>query len=319
MNQNFKIMKKLIAIFGVLAFTAGMAFAQNNRADVKQEGTGNEAESVQKGLDNVALIEQMNAVNNRAFIDQEGEKNEATIKQVNASGTHQLHNGTIDQLGDNNVAILDQKMWYGNVGHTGIIDQEGNRNFANLVMGGANNDRGTINQTGDDNRADIDQMRGASGTSNPAIVTVDQIGDWNEVYLDQHSNTWTHAYFLQRGDYNYVDLQQAQADNADIHQEGNNNKVAGVERAGWNPTTPLEFDGDGRAYQHSSDIDIYQFGDDNKVGFLQRGSGVGGRVFADIEQIGDGNTGLLWQYGQGGHIADIMQKGDNNITRVFQE
>ena len=307
-------MKKFIAIFGVLAFTAGMAFAQNNTADVEQQGTGNEAEAVQIGLGNEAVIEQMNAVNNRAFIDQNGVENEATIKQVNASGTQLLHHGTIDQLGNNNEAILDQKMWYGSVGHTGVIDQEGNRNFANLVMGGANNDRGTIIQTGDDNIADVDQMRGASGTSNPAVVEIDQIGDWNEVYLDQHSSTWTHAYIWQEGDYNYVDLEQKQADNADIHQEGDNNKVAGVERVGFNPTKPLEFDEDGFAYQHTSDIDIYQLGDDNKVGFLQKDNNV-----ADISQIGNGNTGLLWQYGEGGHNADIMQTGNNNITRVFQE
>jgi hypothetical protein len=307
-------MKNVLTLLIAILFSAGMAFAQNNDADVKQDGTGNIAEVEQVGLDNEAIVEQLNAVNNRAFVDQDGEGNEATLKQAGASGTQELHHGTINQLGDGNEAILDQSMWYGNVGHTGIIDQKGNRNFANLVMGGANNDRGTINQTGDDNIADVDQMRGASGTSNPAIVEVDQIGDWNEVYLDQHSSTWTHAYIWQEGDYNYVDLEQKQADNADIQQYGDNNKVAGVVRASWVPTMPLEFDEDGFAYQHTSDIDIYQRGDNNKVGFLQRDNNV-----ADVSQIGDGNTGLLWQYGEGGHNADISQTGDMNTARVFQE
>lgn len=302
-------MKKLIAIFGILAFTAGMAFAQTNTADVQQQGTGNEAEAVQIGLENDAVIEQTNAVNNRAFIDQNGVENEATIKQVDANGVGELHNGTIDQLGNNNEAILDQSMWYGNVGHTGIIDQEGNRNFANLVMGGANNDRGTINQTGDDNIADIDQMRGASGTSNPAIVEVDQIGDWNEVYLDQHSSTWTHAYIWQEGDYNYVDLEQKQADNADIDQYGDNNKVAGVERVGLD----LEFDEDGFAYQHSSDITIVQNGEidgiGNRVGFYQKNG------MANIMQTGENNEALLWQV-EG--TATITQNGLDNVANVSQ-
>ena len=312
-------MKNVLTLLIAILFSAGITFAQSNDADVTQDGTGNEADVVQIGLENEAVINQSNAVNNRAYIDQDGEGNDATINQANASGTQQLHHGTIDQLGDDNEAILDQSMWYGNVGHTGKIDQEGNRNYANLVMGGANNDRGTINQTGDDNIADVDQMRGASGTSNPAIVVIDQIGNWNEVYLDQHSSTWTHAYIWQDGDYNYVDLEQKQADNADIGQYGDNNKVAGVERVSLVPTMPLVFDEDGFAYQHTSDIDIYQLGDGNKVGFLQCGSGLGGRVFADIEQIGDGNMTLLWQYGAGGHNADISQTGDMNTARVFQE
>jgi len=290
-----------------LALSTGMAFA-GNTATVDQDGTGNIGEIEQAGSDNTAYIDQTNAVNNRAFIDQSGDDNEATINQTNASGTQQLHYGTIDQIGDGNEAILDQSMWYGNVGHTGSIEQTGYDNFANLQMGGANNDRGTINQTGNDNIADIDQMRGASGTSNPAIVEVNQTGDLNEVYMDQHSSTWTHAYIDQIGDENYVDLRQAQADHADIWQEGDRNEIAGVTN-----NDGLEFALSERAYMHSSEFHGTQIGNDNTIGLYQRNNNLG-----TITQTGNDNEALLYQGGTGGHTSTIIQTGDQNTGHVKQ-
>lgn len=45
-------MKKLTTLTIALFFTAGMAFAQNNDADVSQTGNDNEAAVAQTGSDN---------------------------------------------------------------------------------------------------------------------------------------------------------------------------------------------------------------------------------------------------------------------------
>ncbi len=227
-------------------------------------------------------------------------------------------------------------MWYGVVGHTGLIDQDGDRNEANLVMGGANNDRGTIIQEGNDNFADVDQMRGASGTSNPAIVEVGQYGNLNVVVMDQHSSTWTEAYLTQDGDHNELDLRQRQADYANIEQLGNNNNIwldqhsSAIGGTRGNPE-PFVQDGDGNslmgvinddglvfdplsaAWQRSSILaaDSGQLGDDNIIGLYQN------EGWAEIIQDGDENEALLYQNGTG-LSSTIHQFGNENTGHVKQ-
>ncbi len=167
-----------------------------------------------------------------------------------------------------------------------------------------------IYQEGNDNHAEQDS-RGASGTSNPAITEITQLGNGNYAFNYQHSSTWIHAYIHQEGDENWVGLEQNQADHAEINQYGDNNQVASVSLS-----SDLSFEEGVNAYQHTSTIFINQgteleFGIGNKVGFYQRGF-----AWADIAQYGDDNTALLYQ--DGDHTAWITQDGNMNDAEIQQ-
>lgn len=240
-------MKKLIAIFGVLAFTAGMAFAQNNEATVTQvedgniafieqigdnnlgdinqvgsvglnEGEGHDAKIEQTGNNNEAFIDQdflehaATTLTHRAYVTQTGDWNEADILQTRNGLSNQAD---IVQIGNHNVAGVQQQD-----GAVFNARQEGNNN----TIEGVTTDRaeqrtgnllaGTYNemqfdQEGNWNTIQARQYDTQSGISGSVknMATINQYGDYNDAWMSQKSGNNTLT-IDQTGDYNNAHINQ---------------------------------------------------------------------------------------------------------------
>ena len=206
-------MKKVIVIFGVLAFTAGMAFSQNNDASINQTGDEHEAIITQIGSLNESYVVQTDGSegNNpntvaEADIYQYGAQNYVNLNQ-RAFWGHQNSEAKIVQIGDNNTVrgMNEGDDWYQNQ-TGGLLDvrMEGDDNTLRSLRSEAqkNNNSLELDILGDGNDVAAAQEFGNA--------TVDIIGDDNEVSLWQTSGAnWDVLLY----------------NNADIDIMGNNNDV----------------------------------------------------------------------------------------------
>jgi hypothetical protein len=342
-------MKKIIAIFGILAFTAGMAFSQGNTSTTNQTGNDHEAYTTQTGLDHQATITQ-DGGNSEGSIDQTGEENIANILQLGSNNKEASitqigwkNNGAINQTNTGNYPDLTKAQQYqdGNE-NSAIINQTGRAVKAFQTQVGDNNiaqidqlsyvdayqEQGELSeqgQYGNDNWAAIDQ--GQNYAANRSQATQLQIGDENKAYIYQRGLTnnvatqnqignYNEAFLVQNGRDNFFQLEQI-GDGNIVGEEGNaftqngdGNKFAGVTNVAG-----LAFDEDGFAIQSDGatlDLDSYQTGNNNIIG-LNQGEGDVGL----IQQLGDNNEALLWQ-GGGANDASIIQTGNGNTAHVMQ-
>lgn len=260
-------MKKVIAIFGVLAFTAGMAFSQSNEATVEQTGNQNDA-----------------------IISQAGQDHDAKITQANWGLP--AHYASIDQSGGNtNEAIINQSQR----GASAVIEQIGSDNFAGLTQAGPN-DAGTalaneagVYQLGDNNElrnhnfSGNAYMKNGSSTDNDKNwLQVDQIGNNNKAgaWLEHHND----GTIYQEGDWNEASLNMVsiaggEVNTADIYQKGDYNE------ASINVSRTADFDGLGNWSKISQDGDL------NKAFMTQDGD----FNWAEITQNGNSNTAIVTQ------------------------
>ena len=209
-------MKKLIAIFGVIAFTAGMAFAQNNDASIDQTGDNHEAVIEQIGLSNKAYVVQTQNNDNfhaEADIMQHGDFNFVNLNQSSHWGVNTEAN--IEQIGNNNRVSGDldddsEFLLQNNAGGLLDVKMVGNNNSLYSLVGEAQKNRNEFILTieGDDNTvgmhqefgfayADIDgsnndltiwQSAGANwDESKFNVVNVDILGDFNTVDISQQN------------------------------------------------------------------------------------------------------------------------------------
>ena len=273
-------MKKLIAIFGVLAFSAGMAFSQNNDATVNQEGNNHVADVSQTGLLNIADVEQSANSGDYAKVKQLGEENKAYVTQDGAAGTHHAE---VDQEGDRNEATIDRQGIWGSALGEAFITQLGNDNKAFQNQHANKASYALIDQDGNDNYADQNMAAefGGGGTGHTAYIY--QEGDDNYAY--QHQRGRSHyAYIDQDGYDNHAWMSQ---DNGGVDVYNN---WAKIDQEGDHNWAAVDQDG------NTNTFNLKQEGNENKVFGLD--------AFEEFKQVGDGN------------IANTMlQKGDNN--RIF--
>ncbi len=280
-------MRKSIAIFAVLAITAGMSFAQNNQATTAQNGNNNEAEVLQTGMENTATT------------NQEGDRNDAGIQQGNFGGGNVQSNyaeGSIDQTGDDNTAQVNQRQGWSGGTDVSIhsVEQVGNFNVGLLTTFNGGN-FGSVEQQGDDNYAKGRQANGPDHN-----LTIYQQGNENEADVWQGSGSNNTAVIMQGGDIG------GDVDNnngiARIDQRGSDNDATIKQRQGWNGGTMV------------SDHSIDQLGDNNQAAFTTFNGGNTGT----IDQVGDDNWARGRQSVGFGNNIDIAQDGLGNWAKVEQ-
>ncbi len=312
-------MKKLIAIFGVLAFTAGMAFSQNNEATVEQYGS-NTSIVKQQGYENDAKVqmgEQGDPVTNKdtdswrygAFIDQVGSENEAEIKIWKGDGTYQSggnSNGArIEQDGDGNKALQD-------ISNSQVKTTNWNRMGAH------------IKQLGDDNFAQQEVFR-SFGTHGSGGILIDQQGLENqarqyviggrsnvtEVFQTGNNNTYigfqsidianildVEWQFVPMGEA-YSQFQRGESSEVRLNITGDDNITAQYQEGIW-----------GFSYNVAN---ITIDGNSNQAAQAQLGTSNTSNIFiqGDLNQAGTQQVGL-------GHDADILQVGNSNFSTIIQ-
>ncbi|WP_159520880.1 curlin repeat-containing protein [Sunxiuqinia indica] len=185
------------------------------------------------------------------------------------------------------------------------------------------------------------------GNQNDVIVK--QIGDLNDAASHQYGNK-NDASVIQTGDENIGVADQLRGDRnaADVEQEGSLNE--GYIQQGL---TSDYYDGDPDApaydmYANDNDADVVQIGDENFSAVGQWGNsnigssdqvGKNNEVYiyqgwegtwwggpalystnsiVDISQLGDGNSGRVWQYGGNKNEGYVNQEGDDNVVSFVQ-
>jgi len=338
-------MKRLISVLVAVFFMTGMVVAQNNNATTNQEGNNNQAEQIQTGEDNDALIHQgdykdeggsMNIQNDGiAKQEQIGDDNEAVIKQRSGSWTggnesDQFQDGDMntakvtfynannisdqDQIGDDNWSYGQASGQFNDM----TTNQEGDGNWAEFRLLGSESSEATINQIGDDNEGEVS----STGAFNEA--TIHQEGMDHDAYQMQdgegnraHSETgkyWTteatETEQYQTGDNNVsrFEMQKGYGNYAKSDQDGDNNKVFYRVRGDENHAEFTQ-----NSNSPGNVASARTFGDDNVIDVVQTGTGnmVGNAWGYGIYQDGDRNETYINQDGYG-NWAKVKQTGDDN-------
>ena len=295
-------MKKVIVIFGVLAFTAGMALGQGYPVDYPDgypnEAGVNTAIVEQNGHRNDATIDQIEGTTNYAKILQNISDSEVTIWQqgnTNFASSHQQGGagnaiGYIYQIGNENVVDNQYQGAWGSADVYSYARQEGNRNFASQNHHENKDASMIVRQFGDDNVATQYQRQGFSGTPGEVSSEINQTGYFNEANTEQRGLGGHSILVTQRGELgdgdngenNFADLYQNGNGGHDaiILQEGDNNRVEGLDGIG--------------AYQQLGDefnyLNIHQQGNGNEAwGYQNAGAS------ATVEQFGNANSVIINQ------------------------
>lgn len=180
--------------------------------------------------------------------------------------------------------------------------------FAGFMMA---QNTATVNTTGNDNKADVNQ----TGSNN---VLVDQLNSTkNEAKVNQSGTN--EAYLTQGMVENYYDAPYSISTNMPA-----SNNLGTIDQLGTN-----------------NYLEIVQVGDNNKGSLNQNGNNNIGYIYqgwpfgfwgetaitsalssdnsiVEIEQLGDANRGLVWQYGGTDNEVKISQNGNSNISQIAQ-
>lgn len=253
-------MKKILTLLVAFLFTAGLAFAQNNDANVTQTGNTNEAQ-----IDQVVSIG-------------------ATVNLSQTENGSGSSFADIDQTGGANFVNLEQ---IGN--NSATIDQDGKHTVAGFSSApGTGLDYPAIqeNTGGDQNVLNITQR------NNFSQVRVDQIGSGNSIDVYQGGGISNVARLNQLGDSNIMDVSlDGSINRVEIQQLGVGGHTANVDIVG--EANNMTSTGSSYIYQdgqgHTSDVMIT--GDANYYNIYQTGVS----NTANVTVNGSGNTALITQ------------------------
>lgn len=345
-------MKKLFVIFGVLAMSAGVVFAQVNTADIDQHGSDHVADVIQDvaGEDNnttvfqngnghMALVNQEEGVGNSVAVTQRGKENKAEIEQT-FDGENLLGPSTVRTLQQGKENEIYVRQQYNRGDNLADIEQHGKENKVDMIQDNKNNET-WIRQNGQNNAATLNLQRNFGGENGEGYVYLNQNGKDNTAFIDQDGrddsgdavvNNHVEAY--QVGNGNFMDVDQlrgsseAEDNEAYLYQTGTEN-VLRLEQAEAPSYAFINQEGSQNriggtdesfawnmyehGYQDASQITINQFGNKNEIGLYQENS------WTDswITQEGSANRTLLYQT-DGNGLAEVYQNGSGNQANVWQ-
>lgn len=341
-------MKKVIAIFGALAISAGMSFAQNNQSSVSQSGDDHAASIEQIGMQNQSIVNQTDGGGNStgnadASVTQHGNENSVNLSQNAFFGQFFGDSeATILQIGDRNtVRGVNEEDAFSQSNVGGIVDvrMEGNDNllyslrgeaqkngnyFGLDIMGDLNNvgmeqefGEAEVKITGNSNEVTVSQMAGANWNEsqyNEAGFFID--GDNNEGHIDQDGLANKASQWVSGDDNSVVQDQLGNNNHQRVEITGSNNDFA-VDQMGDGNRTYVNARGTGpggnNLESHDSDFTATQYGEDNII----TGAMGGSNNSLDISQTGDGNmvTGGMGMWDAAGFTIE----GNNNNATITQQ
>jgi hypothetical protein len=267
--------------------------AQNNAAEINQDGDDNVAKTKQTFDNNEALINQMGddnkafsiqnggpngTVGHAAQIDQTGDGNEAYSNQ---SGNGAQNNALVYQLGDNNESQQVQ---------INSASSGGSQNWASVTQGDGARDGWALNgsiwlgqltslddiltgsfngdsygatayqfQDGTDNQAEVHQFGGGSQNPPGNYAEQHQDGDRNDAFIQQN------AYGSAAGGANYARQDQDGNNNqAGVAQLGVGHKLFQTQTGNYNIAMSTQ-------RGECNQVNTHQIGDQNVVNTAQRG------------------------------------------------
>lgn len=255
----------------------------NNIITVNQNGTGaggnkalvdqsdfltisSQATVLQNGQNLKSTVIQHYAVDDVAITDQTGASNNATINQGNGS-----------QGSSNSYAYIQQYSLFGPQDAT--ISQLGDNNNAQIYQSnnaGPNN-VATVNQNGNNNIGFLDQSD-FSTVSTTGFIS--QLGNGNQAYL------------LQRGGGPFTS-----GSSATIGQTGNSNYASLIQYGGANNQATISQTGDVNIVTGVSGSSGLQVGTNNLLTVTQASLTGGPGQYAQVQQLGSGNVGVINQTG----------------------
>ncbi len=257
--------------------------AEDNWAEVNQDGDDNQARTLQRWDNNEALTTQM------------GDRNKADIHQAAEPDSSEGHAAEVNQQGDDNQALLYQ---HGN----------GARNMATTIQIGNNNAS-----------FQVQKATGTSGDGNNALVDQGQGVNTTTIANDLYYNGLLNVDVINNGSFNAGSDNAIAVQN----QTGTNNIAQASQFNSGNEATQIqEGDANraligqnayGNANGESNRARQEQDGDDNDAAIGQNGS----RHVAFQMQAGNDNTAMSTQRGEH-NIANINQWGNQNWATTAQ-
>lgn len=260
-----------------LSVNTGNSF---EKVGVDQIGNDNFAEIIQAGDNGGGVF------SNDAFLKQEGNQNEANMRQGGDGSSNSNNYQDAQQIGD---------------GHMLTTQQEGKSNEILLYQreSGRGGNEATILQDGEENSSDVTQNSG--GLAGGGLTTIDQIGNFNEIDLNQ--GTFGTAHLDQTGNKNSIKVAQQKngtsfastAGTLNATQTGNRNILTANQENDVKAT-------------------VNQIGSDNNVDLFQKNlASNSGLTTATIDIIdGDNNSFSVSQNTGGSNNVDVDIMGDNN-------
>lgn len=283
----------------------------NNRAEINQRGSGNEA-----------LIKQGGLGAGYTYANEEDGRMDGLIQQTGRNNTAETVQGEIDksitiQNGNGNQAYVNQTPTTNpggddRLGRQSFVKQDGASNFAKVYQEGNYGDS-SVDQSGNFNDADVAQY-GVSdvsnvrqdGNSNEATVTQRGARAVSDVDQDGNRNT---ASITQRGD-DVLSL---------VDQNGNNNEATVRQRNGSDGSTS-DVDQDGNRNYASveqsaknADSFIVTSGNNNDVTVSQDGRRA-------VSIVGQGDVPFIAPNGTAtNNSVEVTQEGKNVVSLVGQD
>jgi hypothetical protein len=315
-NQNGSLGSVTVTQSGI----TGMA-ARNNRADIEQNGSGdNRVNVVQQGQESLAKVKQTSAggdANQVNILQESPDASGPAVAGYNAAAGYDASKAAdITQDGSGNSAKLRQAdESYNNLGvNSGQnqlikLDQAGTGNGFEGVQTDANSTIVANQYAGSSNNRIRAEQLGANGNAAGSSATINQGGSDNISFTRQYANGGASLTVDQHGTDNFSAIEQG------------SDRAAGGQ---------VEF------YVKSSVADIDQIGDGNTSLVSQRGytnvAGYdsAGNAYARVLQTGDNNSALVQQIGGSpgdqfnarGQRATVEQHGTiagvGNSANVFQ-
>lgn len=288
---------------------------EENRAEMHQRGSANQATSLQQGDGNSSLINQ--GLNNTASAN-----NKARVQQGNNNQAEDNW-AEVNQDGDGNQSRTLQR-WDNNRAWT---KQDGNANKSDIHQKADPNQSdghfAEVDQLGDVNQALL--FQDGDGARN--MATTVQVGDNNSSVQNQYSTgttgTGNNAYVMQGhekyvgnpiiGDLYYGGLMTVDDIQNGSFNPGSDGAIARQEQTGMgNVVQSAQFGQNNESYQK-------QVGDDNRGLIVQNawGNANGQSNKARQVQTGDDNNAAIGQNGSN-HIALQVQEGNSNMALSTQ-
>ena len=340
---------KRAVIFGLalclIVFIAGGALADDNEADVYQNGSSNTGNVNQTGDDNYADVYQ-DGRTNTAKVTQKGDDNtvgdEATPAADGISQVGNKNSATVTQDGDLNKATVDQN----GVSNSSVVDQDNTgavysnhngpreaavyqdgRNNLSRVTQFVDNDaplQATVTQDGNDNESYVTQRETGGGDSVRSTVVMEQYGTGNYASQSETApgyNSGQHLIGYQDGRYNdlYQTIRGGYTETGEAHQYGNSNVAyqtmdathshAEVIQDGANNRSTQNIWGSNNGYM-SARILVDQNGNDNIATQTMTGHGYSHKNHAVILQYANGNEAR--QTGDGRDLSLVIEQYSNN-------
>ena len=297
-----KLLRTTLTTTIALLFTVGVAFGQQNDAEVTQQGQDNDASLTQEhqgssGQNFIDVYQEgtSNSIDNFA---QYGSGNDATIDQNGVSNTVRnnpeqgaqsgIPGGGPNGASYNGLVTIDQD---GEGNTVWDLDQIGSQNTAH------------IRQEGEDNFADVETQYSINDMQEGNLAEITQTGNRNVVGNDRAPGN--------RGIH-----QQGTSNELSLTQTGNDN-VGGLKtlsEAGISSLGPNGLVGGGE--QFGGRQALVQAGEGNSLTISQDGQD----KIEFVLQNGVGNTGTITQLGgAASNQASLVQRGSNNTATVTQQ